>query len=198
MDDDRTLRVQALIDAYVRGDDSAAEEILHASPSARAEAYHLRHANDVYRAAFRVCRSREDAEEATQQAFLALYLELKNGKSFDEPVAWVCRAARNIVLNRIKSVRRHDAHREHVGRTLAYLASLGAATPEVIYAERRRRVAFMRALRALPPAERALVHARLAGLTFREIAERHGLPDFRQAWTTITAIIRKLTQSLDE
>src|SRR4051794_36763360 len=43
-----------------------------------------------------------EAQELTQEAFLALYRELRNGELIENWRAWLFRAARNLALNRSK------------------------------------------------------------------------------------------------
>jgi RNA polymerase sigma-70 factor, ECF subfamily len=59
------------------------------------------HYSLVYRYAFRLCGSVEEAEDLTQQAFLTAHRRLHQLREQDSAKAWLCAIARNTFLTRI-------------------------------------------------------------------------------------------------
>lgn len=197
MEKDRTLGADAL--SGTQRVERCANDSLRPPPVESAEECFRLYAGEVSAAVYRLCRSKADAEDVTQEAFLRLHRCLADGEDIENLRAWVHRAARNLVLNQLKVVQQRDRNFEQeVGRALTRLASLSAAVPDELYADQQRRVSLVRALRGLAKDERTLLSERAAGLTFREIARRHGLPHLQRAATKLTAIIRKLRRSVDE
>jgi len=111
-----------------------------------------------------------DAEEVTQEVFLALFRHLQNGKPRTNLRAWVFRAGHNLGLRaRTHSQRsvtldpQQSDHRDP------------APTPEDQVAQSQRRRKLMAVLQALPPREQACIHLRAEGLKYREIADILGI-----------------------
>ncbi|MCP5111748.1 MAG: sigma-70 family RNA polymerase sigma factor [bacterium] len=52
----------------------------------------------LVRFAFRLCGRREAAEDSVQEAFLALYRELRGGGRIENPKGWTLRVVRNQIL----------------------------------------------------------------------------------------------------
>lgn len=75
-----------------------------------------RHSTRVYRRAHRILRSREDAEEATQDVFLALFRNLPRFRPDKPFVHWLgiitLNACRMVLRKRAQERRRRDALRE--------------------------------------------------------------------------------------
>jgi RNA polymerase sigma-70 factor, ECF subfamily len=63
------------------------------------------HYSLVYRYAFRLCGSVEEAEDLTQQAFLTAYRHLEQLRDYTSAKAWLCAILRNSFLTRV-SLRR--------------------------------------------------------------------------------------------
>jgi RNA polymerase sigma-70 factor (ECF subfamily) len=59
----------------------------------------------VYRYAFRLCGSAEEAEDLTQQAFLTAHRRLDQLRDRDSAKAWLCAILRNTFLTRVSSRR---------------------------------------------------------------------------------------------
>src|SRR3954451_1607592 len=66
-------------------------------------ALYRRHGSTVYRYAWHLLGSREDAEDATQATFLSVHTALQDGTTVREPQAWVLKIARNECLARIEA-----------------------------------------------------------------------------------------------
>lgn len=75
-----------------------------------------RHSTQVYRRTFRILRSREDAEEATQDVFLALFRNLSRFRPEKPFVHWLgiitLNACRMVLRKRAQERRRRDALQE--------------------------------------------------------------------------------------
>lgn len=93
-----------------------------------------------------VVRDRGTAEELAQEAFLRLHRHWPKVRRFDNPEAWV----RRVALNRAFSWRRREARRPGL--------ELAAAGPPATVADRTdEQLDVLRAVRSLPPRDRALV-----------------------------------------
>ena len=64
--------------------------------------------SSVYKAAFYICRNREDAEDAAQDTFLAYHREPKEFESRDHIRAWLLRTAVNKARNTATSLWRRN------------------------------------------------------------------------------------------
>ncbi len=89
IDDDVIRRAQ--------GNDSAAFEMIY-----------RHYAGMVYRVAIRVTRNVEDAQEVTQQVFLAAHRHLGNFAGKSSLKTWLYRITMNCSLNAIKGKRQHE------------------------------------------------------------------------------------------
>jgi len=110
----------------------------------------------------------EDAEEIVQEVFLALFQHLRAGKARHNLRGWVFRVAHNLGLRRRK---RRGADAGKGGFTFAD----PAPDPEVQYAHAQRRNRLLAVVDALPEQDRACLHLRAEGLTYREIAQVIGI-----------------------
>lgn len=61
----------------------------------------------LFRYALRLTGSHELAEDLVQEAFLALYRELRNGRAIDNSKAWTLTVVRNQVRKHRRNTRRH-------------------------------------------------------------------------------------------
>jgi RNA polymerase sigma factor (sigma-70 family) len=84
---------QQLIAAAKCGDKSAFGELCE------------RHSRQIFRAAVRVTRNREDAEDAMQDSFLNAYVHLKNFDGRSKFVTWLTRIAINSALMKLRKKR---------------------------------------------------------------------------------------------
>ena len=109
----------------------------------------------------------ETAAEATQEAFLRLYIARRDGEEIQLPRAWVYRVARNIALNRIRRDRTHSAFTDALKATMAS----GEASAEQDLIERETLEGFREAMEHLSERQRLCLELRTQGLPFREIAE---------------------------
>jgi RNA polymerase sigma-70 factor (ECF subfamily) len=126
----------------------------------RFEDLYRRHRGAVYRSLLRELRSREDAEDAMQTAFLQAFSAYERGTRPERPRAWLLTIADNLRRRRFRSDRR--AEELPLDETLVGARSRDARVDDL-----------REALDALPLNQRAaLVLREVAGLSYAEIA-RH-------------------------
>lgn len=113
-------------------------------------------------------RAPDEAEDAAQEALARLFAA-RDGAAPAEPRAWVYRVARNLCLNRLRSVSRR---REAEPMPSAFDAASEGTGPFTALAREDQRAAFARAFEALPEGEREALRLRyIEGLSREEIAQ---------------------------
>lgn len=144
---------EALLEQLRRGDADAFERLF------------LRHYPAVYRAVFHLFGSREAAEDAAQETFLALLHQPP--RSGAQLLGWLCRVALNRGYNTLRSQRRAEARAAQVG---AGPEQNDAPDPagELLRAEER--AAVRATLADLPERQGQLLLLRHAGLSYAEVA----------------------------
>ena len=106
-----------------------------------------------------------EAQDVVQEAFCRALARWRRISTYDDPVAWVRRVAWNLATSRWRRL-----------RTIAVFHRSQRAEP-VVDGPGPDHVALMRALAALPDAQRRVMVLRYMGdLSTAEIAEREGLP----------------------
>jgi RNA polymerase sigma-70 factor (ECF subfamily) len=145
-------------------DDSALVGAAREGSREAVEALFRRHWRRLYRAAYAICQDAGAAEDIAQEAFLAALRALDRFDRRRPLGPWLDRIAANRAIDHLRA---------------------RAARPEVLGVEPRPAVGgalephdeLLRALRALPPDQRAAIVLRhLLGFTPREIARALGLP----------------------
>jgi RNA polymerase sigma-70 factor (ECF subfamily) len=117
--------------------------------------------------------SAPDADEVVQDAFLALFQHLRQGKSRSNLPGWVFRVAHNLALKR--------RHASRGGETVLAGADDAAGhldpgpSPEEQAVQRQRQARLLAVVRALPEQDRCCLHLRAEGLRYREIAKVLGV-----------------------
>lgn len=111
-----------------------------------------------------VAQSREEAEEAVQDAFVRLLGQWSKVSRYDDPEAWVRKVAFGYVSNRRRSALRGARAFRRYGPAPDVAAPSGDA------------VDLHRALAALPQAQRAVLVLQDLGLTTDAIAHQLGIP----------------------
>lgn len=125
-----------------------------------------RHQTVVYRSCYRILGNREDAKDASQEAFIRAYRKLETFKGRSAFKTWMLRVAMNVSLN--------ERSRREFPRTDVDLAESvpGLETPETELTKTEAAAQIHEALRLVQPNHRAAVVLRdLEGLTYRETAE---------------------------
>ncbi|MEW5978322.1 MAG: RNA polymerase sigma factor [Acidobacteriota bacterium] len=148
----------------------------------------------VYRYLTGLLRNRDDAEEMTQEAFLALFGHLKKGKSVANYRAWVFRVAHNLAINHQKRPSLVEAADEATWERL----SRGRVDPfpdseqQLLVEEKHKRL--QAAMACLSTQEKNCLNLRAEGLRFAEIAEVLGI----RISTVETFIDRGIKKIADE
>jgi RNA polymerase sigma-70 factor, ECF subfamily len=128
-----------------------------------------RHEDAIFRVCFRVLGSREDAEDAAQEAFVRAYRKLDGFEGRSSFKTWMVRLSMNVSLN--ERSKRRGPLRE---------APLPAPAPdpeaELLSSEAASRV--HEALQKIRPNYRAAIVLRdLEGLSYREVGESLGVAE---------------------
>jgi RNA polymerase sigma-70 factor (ECF subfamily) len=139
----------------------------------------------VMSVALRMLNDRGEAEDLTQEVFVAMYHHLPDFRGESRLSTWVYRITKNRALNRLKFLkRRHHGHHVDVddpvmGRSVGDPdTGEGSRTDPVrSLSTRELSTVLEEHLRALPEEQRALVILRdLEDLSYEEIADVTGLP----------------------
>jgi RNA polymerase sigma-70 factor (ECF subfamily) len=113
--------------------------------------------------------SSADAEEIIQEAFLALFQHLQQGRSRQNLQGWMFRVVHNLSLKRLaKNGRRVELE---ANRDSAELCLDPRPNPEEQASSRQRRQRLLAVLDALPEQDQQCLRLRAEGLRYREIAE---------------------------
>jgi len=134
------------------------------------EAIYRTYSDFIYHVAFRVVNSLEDAEEVTQEVFLAVYRELPGFRFQSSFKTWVYRIAANTAINHAKKRSKEQ------NRTVEFEESMESGIMINPFNEKSDRdhqeKVISTLLGALSPDQRAcLVLRDLEGLSYDEIAE---------------------------
>jgi len=149
-----------------------------------------KYAGKLYNAAYRITQTREDANDATQSAFVKAYEKLPSFDFNHRFFSWIYRITLNEALD-IASRRRRQAPLDSVSEPVG-------GNVEVEYAENERSRAVRLALAELPPETRALIVLKhFQGLTYEEIAGILGVAEKTVKSRLFTAR-RRLRRRLEE
>jgi RNA polymerase sigma-70 factor, ECF subfamily len=136
-----------------------------------------RRKSQLYRTAFRVLRSHEDAEDAVQDGLLAAIRNLASFEGRAQFSTWLTRIVVNAALMRRRKVRGHittsiDKENQENGGILGSTLADPSPDPEQTYARWERRRKVRQWLKTLPAPQRAALWLRhVEGMTTQEAAE---------------------------
>ena len=135
-----------LVDRARRGDEEAYAELVQ------------RHAEVAFRAAYLVCGSAADAEDAAQDGFIAAYRALPRFRAGAPLRPWLLRIVANAARNR----RRGEGRRAELGLRLADSLRSGdaAPSPERAAEAAEERAALLLAVRRLDDGDREVISCR--------------------------------------
>ena len=162
-----------LLQCVARGDTSALAELYD------------RHHRLVFGVILRILRSRSDAEDVLQEAFVRVWTRAETyNHHLGWPAAWLTRIARNRAIDRVRARRARGEHPPTAGdpRDLArdgqaVPQTVTRETPEVLAQESATAAGIRGALQDLPAEQRELIEAAFfEGYTHQELADRFGLP----------------------
>jgi RNA polymerase sigma-70 factor (ECF subfamily) len=144
------------------------------------------HAPAVYNLAFRVTRSREEAEDCVQEAFVRAYAGLRTFRGEAAFSTWLYRVALNVAREAAKKRARRplpatdlmgvDSDDPPELTRLGRSAGAEETTPEEAVIADQKRAVILRAVAALPEHHReAIILYDLQGLSYEEIARVLGV-----------------------
>jgi RNA polymerase sigma-70 factor (ECF subfamily) len=115
-----------------------------------------------------------DQDDLFQEILLQVWLSLPNFREDSKPTTWLYRVALNTAL----AWKRGEKKRRHRQGSLS-ISDVAATSVSSAEAERNDRIVeqLYGAIRALPPARRALVVLYLDGFTYREMADVLGISE---------------------
>ena len=142
------------------------------------EALYDRYKDYVYRVAFFIVKSREEAEDATQETFLDLLKALPNydveGSARFE--TWLYRVTVNRTKMRLRRKQLPSEEWDDVEERLERLPSSTSERPEAVFLDRERASGVWKAVNQLAEEHRVVVVLRYQqGLAYNEIADVLGL-----------------------
>jgi RNA polymerase sigma-70 factor, ECF subfamily len=130
-----------------------------------------RYRDELHRAAYRVCRDPDTAEDLVQEALLRLMLEIDTRGAPENMRAWLHRVINNLAI----SLGRHaTVGRKYAG---ALVRHEEPATPEAIVLQFEARAALASALQTLPDGARTALVLAASGYAGAEIAAAIGRSD---------------------
>jgi len=113
----------------------------------------------------------DTAQEITQEAFLRLYIALREGKTIEHPKAWVYRVAHNLAFDTAMYSSREAVLSDALVATLAS----GEPGAEGKLLEREWHEGFQSEFQNLSKQQRICLELRAQGLRYREIADVLGI-----------------------
>ncbi|MBS1828565.1 MAG: sigma-70 family RNA polymerase sigma factor [Acidobacteria bacterium] len=127
---------------------------------------------DVYRYLLTLGLYPPQAQEATQEVFLRLYVTMKkNEEEIRSPKAWVYRVAHNYGLK----VRAKQNHEPPYDPEVEVKLRSNEASPEQSLLEREKTIRFHRAIEGLSEQQKRCLFLRLEGLRYPEIGQSLGI-----------------------
>jgi RNA polymerase sigma factor, sigma-70 family len=143
-----------------------------------------------------ICRCQPaDADELLQEAFLRLFRALRRGERIESPKAWLVRVLQNLRTDKARKESAYGSAEEGEMQQKIPVWASHAPSPEESVIHRERFDRLEKAMQALSERQHQYLLLRAEGLTFREIAEVHGVTIQSVAETCARAIERvgKLT-----
>ncbi|MDI2128321.1 sigma-70 family RNA polymerase sigma factor [Yinghuangia seranimata] len=157
------------------GDEALHARLVHGDAAALGEAYDLM-AGVVHAVALRVSGSRSAAEDIVQEVFVHLW---SNPYAFRPERGtmrgWLCMLAHRRAVDWVRAEEARDRRLRRLGAAVRYTA-VPSAEDSVVAADEAHRV--RAAVGNLPAAQREAIElAFFAGNTYRQVAERLGVPE---------------------
>ncbi len=155
------------------------KEIIRRAQDGDKEAFHLlfdKYKNRVFAAAYSMLRSREDAEDVVQDAFVKAYFSLKKFRQDSSILTWLHRIVHNLCIDEKRKVARQGGLHEELDESLekegAELPGSRADGPQDILLRRERAKKIQVLLGRLRDEHRQVIMLReIDGLSYEEIAQ---------------------------
>lgn len=123
------------------------------------------HYKQVYRIVFRMTRSKQEAEDITQDVFIKLFIKLRSFNHNSSFETWIYRIAVNTALDKLRWYKRftkREIHSENIDSYIAEESTTDTHLPEPM----------LNALAKVKPKNRiALILRDLEGFSYKEIAD---------------------------
>jgi RNA polymerase sigma-70 factor, ECF subfamily len=146
------------------------------------DALFLAHYDGVYRLAYRLAGTREEAEDLAQEAFLRLHRTPHLWHTAANPTiehnvrAWLYRVVTNLAYNALRGERRRQQREDRLAGPLGPVGEADVADAALSAAEQAQAAAQVRrALAALTERQVQLLLLRQSGLSYRELAAELGV-----------------------
>jgi RNA polymerase sigma-70 factor, ECF subfamily len=127
--------------------------------------------DDVYRYLLSLGLHPPQAQEATQEVFLRLYVTLKKGEDIQNPRGWIFRVAHNLGLK----IRAKQSTQAPFDAELELTLRSPELNPEQSLLEREQTIRFHQAIQGLSEQQRRCLLLRLEGLRYPEIGSALGI-----------------------
>ena len=139
-----------------------------------------RHAQQLFRAAQRITRTREDTEDAVQDTFLRAFVHLKDFDGRSSFATWLTRITINsalMILRRKRTSREIaiDGTKDFAIDAAAYKMAHDAPNPEACYLQSEEHRILRTAIRSLGRSLQVVVQIQLLDHSARETAEATGI-----------------------
>ncbi|MDR4504501.1 MAG: RNA polymerase sigma factor [Candidatus Scalindua sp.] len=124
----------------------------------------------VHNVAFRIVRNSDEAQEVTQEVFLAVYRKLKTFKFQSSFKTWIYRIAVNFALNYAKKELRNQGSTVEFNNNTPLNKAIDSIDETIEKEQHEKKISTL--LEALNPDQRACIVLRsLEGLSYQEIAD---------------------------
>src|SRR5579862_2152046 len=112
----------------------------------------------VYRFAYQMTSSRDDAEDVVQEAFVRAYQNLHRYRDEAKFTTWILRIVTNLCTDRARSTQRRTAlEQQEAAGALDWMTQGSPEDPVGNLEEDRRKLALRRALNALPTHHKMMI-----------------------------------------
>jgi RNA polymerase sigma-70 factor (ECF subfamily) len=145
----------------------------------------------VFRFLLRKTRDTSRAEELSQEAFLRLCRHLQEGRTLENPKAWLFTVANNLVIDTKRNDDNLTDLDEHTWKEIEESRSGAQSDPEKLMLQDERLDKLHVAVLNLTRLQRDCLHLRAEGLRYREIAEL-----MKISISTVADAVRRATVKL--
>ena len=135
-----------------------------------------RYKNRIFSIAYDRLKSREDAEDITQETFVKAYFSLKNFRGEASMNTWLCRIVYNLCIDQRRKITRRGGEASEFDETAdngSFAAEIQVrGNPQEVLARKERVIKIQEALKKLSDDHRQVVMLReIDGLSYEDIAD---------------------------